>query len=148
MNGLIMCSLVALNIFSAPAGNTVVGEVPAYQRVYLMDGSLLRDWVFIGKPAESGVSRAVGLSILVSASVSDRLRQESSPLRIAAELRLLSKDPGLKCVWCPTEGGPNVEYLVCAGRLAGHHASLLSPATPPQRSACSSTGAVRCLLRV
>ena len=28
MNGLIMCSLVALNIFSAPAGNTVVGEVP------------------------------------------------------------------------------------------------------------------------
>jgi hypothetical protein len=56
MNGLIMCSLVALNIFSAPAGNTVVGEVPAYQRVYLMDGSLLRDWVFIGKPGESGVS--------------------------------------------------------------------------------------------
>jgi hypothetical protein len=34
----------------------VVGEVPAYQRVYLMDGSLLRDWVFIGKPSESGVS--------------------------------------------------------------------------------------------
>jgi hypothetical protein len=51
MNGLIMCSLVALNIFSAP-----VGEVPAYQRVYLMDGSLLRDWVFIGKPGENGVS--------------------------------------------------------------------------------------------
>ena len=50
----IMCSLVALNIFSAPAGNTVVGEVPAYQRE--MDGSLLRDWVFIGKPGESGVS--------------------------------------------------------------------------------------------
>ena len=40
MNSLIMCSAVALNIFSAPAGNTVVGEVPAYQRVYLMDGSL------------------------------------------------------------------------------------------------------------
>ena len=56
VNGLIMCSLVALNIFSAPAGNTVVGEVPAYQRVYLMDGSLLRDWVFIGKRGESGVS--------------------------------------------------------------------------------------------
>jgi hypothetical protein len=52
MNGLIMCSAVALNIFSAPAG----GEVPAYQRVYLMDGSLLRDWVFIGKPGENGVS--------------------------------------------------------------------------------------------
>jgi hypothetical protein len=40
----------------SPAGSTVVGEVPAYQRVYLMDGSLLRDWVFIGKPGESGVS--------------------------------------------------------------------------------------------
>ena len=38
MNSLIMCSAVALNIFSVPAGNTVVGEVPAYQRVYLMDG--------------------------------------------------------------------------------------------------------------
>ena len=56
MNSLIMCSAVALNIFSAPAGSTVVGEVPAYQRVYLMDGSLLRDWVFIGKPGENGVS--------------------------------------------------------------------------------------------
>ena len=56
MNGLIMCSLVALNIFSAPAGNTVVGEVPAYQRVYLMDGSLLRDWVFVGKPEPDDVS--------------------------------------------------------------------------------------------
>jgi hypothetical protein len=53
MNNSIMCSAVALNIFS---GSTVVGEVPAYQRVYLMDGSLLRDWVFIGKPGESGVS--------------------------------------------------------------------------------------------
>ena len=56
MNGLIMCSAVALNIFTAPAGNTVAGEVPAYQRVYLMDGSLLRDWVFIGKPGPDGVS--------------------------------------------------------------------------------------------
>jgi hypothetical protein len=56
MNGLIMCSAVALNIFSAPAGNTVVGVVPAYQRVFLMDGSLLRDWVFIGKPGPDGVS--------------------------------------------------------------------------------------------
>jgi hypothetical protein len=56
MNNLIMCTAVALNIFSAPAGNTVVGEVPAYQRVYLMDGSLLRDWVFIGKPNQDGVS--------------------------------------------------------------------------------------------
>jgi hypothetical protein len=56
MNPLILCTAVALNIFSAPAGSTVVGEVPAYQRVYLMDGSLLRDWVFIGKPGPDGVS--------------------------------------------------------------------------------------------
>jgi hypothetical protein len=56
MNSLIMCTAVALNIFTMPAGNTVVGEVPAYQAVYLMDGSLLRDWVFIGKPGPDGVS--------------------------------------------------------------------------------------------
>ena len=79
MNGLIMCSLVALNIFSAPAGNTVVGEVPAYQRVYLMDGSLLRDWVFIGKPGETVFPRAVGLSTPASASVSDRLQWRIFP---------------------------------------------------------------------
>ena len=43
MNGLITCILIALDVFSAPACNMVVGEVPVYQRVYLMDGSLLRD---------------------------------------------------------------------------------------------------------
>ena len=56
MNGLIMCTAVALNIFSMPAGNTVVGTVPAYKAVMLMDGSLLRDWVFIGKPGPDGIS--------------------------------------------------------------------------------------------
>jgi hypothetical protein len=56
MNPLIMCTAIALNIFTAPAGNTVVGTVPAYREVYLMDGSLLRDWVFIAKPNEDGVS--------------------------------------------------------------------------------------------
>ena len=56
MNSFIMCSAVALNIFSAPGGSTVVGKVPAYQRVYLMDGSLMRDWVFIGEPVPDGVS--------------------------------------------------------------------------------------------
>jgi hypothetical protein len=56
MNSFIMCSAVALNIFSAPAGNTVVGEVPAHKAVYLMDSSLMRDWVFIGKPDQNGVS--------------------------------------------------------------------------------------------
>jgi hypothetical protein len=56
MNGLIMCSAVALNIFSATAGNQVVGAVPANKEVQLMDGSLLRDWVFVGKPGPDGVS--------------------------------------------------------------------------------------------
>ena len=84
MNGLIMCSLVALNIFSAPAGNTVVGEVPAYQRVYLMDGSLLRDWVFVGKPGPDGVvpTRLGDLRgpRTVSVMASDPLRDIQTPV--------------------------------------------------------------------
>jgi hypothetical protein len=56
MNTLTLCTVAALNIFSLPAGNTVVGTVPADKPVYLMDGSLLRDWVFIGKPGPEGVS--------------------------------------------------------------------------------------------
>jgi hypothetical protein len=55
-SGLILCTAMALNIFSLPAGSTVVGEVPAHKAVYLMDGSLMRDWVFIGKPDQNGVS--------------------------------------------------------------------------------------------
>ena len=54
MNSLIMCTAVTLNIFSAPAGNQVVGTVPADKEG--MDGSLLRDWVFVGKPGPDGVS--------------------------------------------------------------------------------------------
>ena len=57
MNSLIMCSAVALNIFSAPAGNTVVGEVPAYQRVYLMDGSFDAR---LGFHRETGTGRSAG----------------------------------------------------------------------------------------
>jgi hypothetical protein len=56
MNSLILCTAVTLNIFSAPAGNQVVGAVPVNKEVQLMDGSLLRDWVFIGKPGPDGVS--------------------------------------------------------------------------------------------
>ena len=56
MNTLILCAAMTLNIFSMPAGSQAVGEVPAHKAVYLMDGSLLRDWVFIGKPGENGVS--------------------------------------------------------------------------------------------
>ena len=42
MNTLIMCSAVALNIFSAPAGNQVVGTVPVNKEVQLMDASTFR----------------------------------------------------------------------------------------------------------
>jgi hypothetical protein len=56
MNGLILCTAAALNIFSQPAGSIVVGTVPAYKAVYLMDASLMRDWVFIEKPGPDGVS--------------------------------------------------------------------------------------------
>ena len=35
MNTLILCTAVTLNIFSAPAGNQVVGTVPANKEVQL-----------------------------------------------------------------------------------------------------------------
>ena len=54
MNGIIMCTAAALNIFSYPAGSTVVGHAPRGVAVSIMDGSLMRDWVFVGKPDPSG----------------------------------------------------------------------------------------------
>jgi hypothetical protein len=56
MNAIFLCTAVALNIFSMPGGSQVVGTVPAYKQVQLMDGSILRDYVFIGKPGSDGVS--------------------------------------------------------------------------------------------
>jgi len=55
MNGFILCTALSLNIFSMPAGSQVVGVVPAYARVQIEDVSLLRDYVFIGKPGPDGV---------------------------------------------------------------------------------------------
>jgi hypothetical protein len=52
MNSLILCTAAALNIFSMPAGNTVVGQVPYSKAVQIQDASLMRDWVFIGKPGD------------------------------------------------------------------------------------------------
>jgi hypothetical protein len=52
MNGIFLCTAIALNIFSMPAGNTVVGQVPYGKAVQIQDTSLMRDWVFIGKPAD------------------------------------------------------------------------------------------------
>jgi hypothetical protein len=56
MNSLILCTAVSLNIFALPAGNQVMGTVPAYKAVQIMDVSPLRDYVFIGKPGPDGVS--------------------------------------------------------------------------------------------
>ena len=53
MNSLILCTAVSLNIFALPAGNQVMGTVPAYKAVEIMDISPLRD---IGKPGPDGVS--------------------------------------------------------------------------------------------
>ena len=84
MNSLILCTAVTLNIFSAPGGNQVVGTVPANKEVQLMDGSLLRDWVFVGKPGPDGVSPrgwviyAGPRTVLVMAS--DPLRDVQTPV--------------------------------------------------------------------
>jgi hypothetical protein len=50
MNPIILCTATAINIMSLPAGNTVVGVTALGERVQLQDGSLFRDWVFIGDP--------------------------------------------------------------------------------------------------
>ena len=60
MNTLILCTAVTLNIFSAPAGNQVVGTVPANKEVQLMDGSLLRDWCSSASPDPMVLVPAVG----------------------------------------------------------------------------------------
>ena len=80
MNSLILCTAVTLNIFSAPAGNQVVGTVPANKEVQLMDGSLLRDWVFVGKPGPDGVSPR-GWVIYAGLGLRKRLRHRSGSSR-------------------------------------------------------------------
>ena len=57
MNAIIFCTAVAMNIFSMPAGNTIVGGTFLGERVQIQDTSLMRDWVFIGEPGfELGVN--------------------------------------------------------------------------------------------
>lgn len=53
MNTLI-CIATVLNIYSLPAGNTVVGTTYLGEQVQIQDSSLLRDWVFIGTPGFDG----------------------------------------------------------------------------------------------
>jgi hypothetical protein len=52
MHALILCTAATLNIFSLPAGNVVVGQVPAYKAVQIQDTSLMGDFVFVGKPGD------------------------------------------------------------------------------------------------
>ncbi len=54
MNPLIMCTAAVLNIFSLPAGSVAVGRAPYGVAVQILDTSVLRDWVFIGKPEPGG----------------------------------------------------------------------------------------------
>ena len=55
MNGLILCTVATLNIFSMPAGNTAGGSPsPPLRPSPLWTASLLRDWIFIGKPDPQG----------------------------------------------------------------------------------------------
>jgi hypothetical protein len=53
MTPVIICTGIAMNIYSLPAGNTVVGVTSLGEQVQLQDGSLFRDWVFIGDPGWS-----------------------------------------------------------------------------------------------
>jgi hypothetical protein len=66
MNGLLMCSAVALNIYTVPAGHTVVGRVPAFAQVFLLEGSGLRDWVFVGKERTRPTRRTIPSAVLGS----------------------------------------------------------------------------------
>ena len=50
MNAIILCSAIAMNIFSMPAGNVVVGQTTLGQWVQVQDTSTLRDYVFVGEP--------------------------------------------------------------------------------------------------
>ena len=48
MNTIVLCTTIAMNIFSLPAGNHVVGTTMLGDTVVLQDRSFLGDWVFIG----------------------------------------------------------------------------------------------------
>jgi hypothetical protein len=52
---LTMCTIVAMNILTQPAG-PAVGVVPAHKEVVIEQASFLRDFVFISKPGPDGVS--------------------------------------------------------------------------------------------
>ena len=60
MNTIALCVATAMNIFSLPAGNTVVATIPAPVppsrpfMVQILDTSMFRDWVFIGVPMGFG----------------------------------------------------------------------------------------------
>ncbi len=81
MNAIIMCAAAVLNIFSMPAGNIAVGQVPYGVPVQIQDTSTLRDWVFIGKPDPSGALPSPRGWVLYSAlGYCPRQQQQQAPL--------------------------------------------------------------------
>jgi hypothetical protein len=50
----IICVATAMSIYSMPAGNVVVGVTTNGEQLQLQDGSLFRDWVFVGDPGWDG----------------------------------------------------------------------------------------------
>ena len=50
-----MCTIVAMNILTLPAGQSV-GIVPANKEVVIEQVSILRDFAFISKPGPDGAS--------------------------------------------------------------------------------------------
>lgn len=55
MSSVMMCTAVAMQVLASPAG-IQVGFVPDHKQVQILDVSLLRDYVFVGKPGPDGVS--------------------------------------------------------------------------------------------
>jgi hypothetical protein len=56
---IILCTVVALQIFSAPAGPIIVGDVPPNEPVQIQDTSMMRDWIL-------SVSRATTRTATIS----------------------------------------------------------------------------------
>lgn len=57
----VYCALVAMNLYSAPAGNTVVGVVQQGEPLQIQDVSTLRDFVFVGTPGWDSKGTYIGV---------------------------------------------------------------------------------------
>jgi hypothetical protein len=114
MNSAIFCTAVALNIFSGPGGTTVVGQVPAAKEVQLLDSSLMRDWVFIGKPGD-GLPSPRGWVIWTGLRECGQRRSRVTAWRLFPRSTfgpqatpMLSSSPGSMSSWASTRRSSNV----------------------------------------